>query len=96
FIPDSDRRQRLLDGVREPPDSFWRETIPQAAQWPEAPVGVLLFSRSYEGTARAARERQWPLRRLSANNHFLCLSDEYAVAEELVVLADDLTRSSAA
>jgi hypothetical protein len=96
LIPDSDRRRRLLAGVREPPDSFWRETIPRAVQWPEAPVGVLLFSRSYEGTARAARERQWPLRRLSANNHFLCLSDENAVAEELVVLADDLTRSSAA
>ena len=96
LIPDSERRQRLLAGVRQPPDSFWTETIPRADAWPEAPVGVLLFSRSYEATARAARERQWPLRRLSATNHFLCLSDENAVAEELVVLADDLTRSTAA
>jgi hypothetical protein len=96
LIPDTERRDRLLAGVRQAPDAFWRETIPRAVQWPEAPVGVLLFSRSYEGTARVAHERRWPLRRLSANNHFLCLSDEHAVAEELVVLADDLTRSSAA
>jgi hypothetical protein len=96
LIPDAERRHRLLAGVRPPPWAFWQETIPRAAGWPEAPVGVLLFSRSYEATARAAHERGWPLRRLSANNHFLCLTDENAVAEELAVLADDLIRSTAA
>jgi hypothetical protein len=96
LIPDTERRHRLLAGVRPPPYAFWEEMIPRAGGWPEAPVGVLLFSRSYEGTARAARERGWPLRRLSANNHFLCLTDENAVAEELIVLADDLIRSTAA
>jgi hypothetical protein len=96
LIPDTERRHRLLAGVRPPPYAFWEEMIPRAAGWPEAPVGVLLFSRSYEGTARAARERGWPLRRLSANNHFLCLTDENAVAEELIVLGDDLIRSTAA
>ena len=96
LVPDTERRQRLLAGVRQPPFDFWDETIPSAGDWPDAAVGVLLFSRSYEATARAAREHGWPLRRLSANNHFLCLTDEYAVAEELLVLADDLISSSAA
>jgi hypothetical protein len=96
LVPDSQRRRRLLAGVRQPPYAFWEETIPSAGDWPDAAVGVLLFSRSYEATARAAREHGWPLRRLSANNHFLGLTDEYAVAEELLVLADDLLRSSAA
>jgi hypothetical protein len=96
LVPNDQRRHRLLAGVRQPPYAFWEETIPSAGGWPDAAVGVLLFSRSYEATARAAREHGWPLRRLSANNHFLCLADEHAVAEELLVLADDLTSSSAA
>jgi hypothetical protein len=96
LVPDSQRRRRLLAGVRQPPYAFWEETIPSAGDWPDAAVGVLLFSRSYEATARAAQEHGWPLRRLSANNHFLSLTDEYAVAEELLVLADDLISSSAA
>jgi hypothetical protein len=96
LVPDNQRRRRLLEGVRQPPYAFWEETIPSAGDWPDAAVGVLLFSRSYEATARAAREHGWPLRRLAANNHFLSLTDESAVAEELLVLADELISSSAA
>ncbi|HSK91216.1 MAG TPA: hypothetical protein VK875_07880 [Euzebyales bacterium] len=95
LIPDDARRARLLAGVRQLPFEYWEEIIPSAPEWPEAPVGVLLFSGSYEATAQAARQRQWPLRRLSANNHFLPLSDENAVAEELVVLAEDLSAAPA-
>lgn len=96
LVPDEARRRRLIAGLRQLPYDYWRESIPRAAEWPEAPVGVLLFSGSYEATARAAHERGWPLRRLSANNHFLALTDEHAVAEEVVVLADDLTAAAKA
>lgn len=95
LIADDERRHRLLSGVRQLPYDYWRETIPRANDWPEAPVGVLLFSGSYEATAQAASVSGWPLRRLSANNHFLPLADEHAVAEELVVLAEDLSAAPA-
>jgi hypothetical protein len=93
LIADDDRRERLLAGVRRLPYPFWTETIPRAPAWPDAPVGVLLFSGSFEPTARTAQEHGWPLRRLSANNHFLSLGDENAVAEELMVLAEDLANA---
>ena len=95
LIPDDQRRERLLAGVRRLPYDYWRETIPRATDWPEAPVGVLLFSGSYEATAQAAAEAGWPLRRLSASNHFLPLADENAVGEEVVVLAEDLSAAPA-
>jgi hypothetical protein len=90
LVADEARRGQLLTGVRHLPYAFWTETIPSAPAWPDAPVGVLLFSGFFEPTARAAAKHQWPLRRLSANNHFLTLADENAVAEELLVLAEEL------
>ena len=91
LVPDARRRSRLAGGVRQLPRSYWAEPIPDNPAWPDAPVGVLLFSAGYLPTAAAAREAGWPLRDLQAANHFLAIADPVTVAEHLLGLRAEVT-----
>lgn len=90
LVPHDDRRRRLAAGVRQLPRGYWTEPIPDHPAWPDAPVGVLLFSPGYAVTAAAAREAGWPLRDLQAANHFLAVADPVTVAEELLTVRAEL------
>lgn len=90
LVPDAERRAQLLGGVRQLPPPYWEEQIPTALDWPDAPVGALIFSASYDATVRAAREQQWPVRIIDDDNHFVALADEERVADELLALTQIL------
>ena len=90
LVPDEARRRRLRAGVRQLPQEYWTEPIPDNPAWPDAPLGVLQFSPGYAPTAAAARRAGWPLRDLDAGNHFLGLKDPVVVARGLVDLRAEL------
>jgi hypothetical protein len=90
LVPDDGRRQRLRDELRPQPAAYWLERIPTAVDWPDAPVGALIFSEGYAGTVDAATEHGWPLRRLQGDNHFLALADAPLVTDELLALTAEI------
>ena len=90
LIPDDDLRHRFLDELRRPPAAFWVEQIPTAVDWPDAPVGVVVFSSAYEPAVGAARDHDWPVRVLAGENHLLPLADGERVAAEVLALAGAL------
>lgn len=87
LVPDEERRHRLLDELRPPPAAYWVEQIPTAVDWPDAPVGALIFSSAYEPTVRAAHDHGWPVRILDGDNHLLPLADDERVADGVLALA---------
>jgi hypothetical protein len=95
LVPHDERRARLIDGIRRQPHSFWSEPIPTALHWPDAPVGVLLFSDAYRPTAVMAAQQQWPLADMEAGNHFVGLVDESGVTDHLLDLIAILIPSDA-
>lgn len=95
LVPDDDRRAQLLAQLHPPPVSYWVEQIPTAVDWPDAPVGALIFSSSYAPTQQAATDNGWPLRALDTDNHLLVLADEQRVADELLALTDQLVNDGA-
>jgi hypothetical protein len=90
LVPDDARRQRLTDELRPQPAGYWLEQIPTAVDWPDAPVGALIFSDGYAGTVDAATKHGWPLRRLEGDNHFLALADAPHVTDELLTLTAEI------
>lgn len=90
LVPDEERRHRFLEELRPPPTTYWVEQIPTAVDWPDAPVGALIFSSAYEPTVRAAHDRGWPLRILEGDNHLLPLADGERVADEVLSLTSTL------
>ncbi|HSJ45657.1 MAG TPA: hypothetical protein VK923_13335 [Euzebyales bacterium] len=90
LVPDERRRQRLRDELRPQPAGYWLEQIPTAVDWPDAPVGVLIFSDGYAGTVDAATQHGWPLRRLEGDNHFLALANAPHVTDELLALTAEI------
>jgi hypothetical protein len=94
-IPDDDRRRRLADELRALPAAFWLEEIPTAVDWPDAPVGVLVFSDAYGWAADVAGDRAWAVRVITADNHFLPVIDEVRVTDALLALTRELTGDGA-
>ncbi|HEX6257128.1 MAG TPA: hypothetical protein VFZ70_15075 [Euzebyales bacterium] len=89
-IPDDDRRRRLSGELRALPAAFWLEEIPTAVDWPDAPVGVLVFSDACTWVADVAGARAWTTRTIGVDNHFLPMVDEARVADALIALTGDL------
>lgn len=94
LVPDDRRRAQTLTELRPPPPAYWVERIPTAVDWPDAPVGALIFSEAYQPTLQAATDNGWPVRTLDTDNHLLMLADEQRVADELLALTDELVRGS--
>jgi hypothetical protein len=90
LVPGEQRRAQLLSELRPPPPAYWVEQIPTAVDWPDAPIGALIFSDAYTPTLEAATENGWPVRSLDGDNHLLALADEARVADELLALVGEL------
>jgi hypothetical protein len=80
--PDDDLRRLARPRGRD----FFDEPLPVAPDWPDAPCGYLRLSSPYDGPARVARLRGWPV--LDGpddrpGGHFAMLVDPSAVADDL-------------
>jgi hypothetical protein len=90
-VPDDARRRRLANELRALPATFWLEEIPTAVDWPDAAVGVLVFSDAYAWAADVADRRSWITHVIDADNHFLPMVDEARIADALITLTRELT-----
>jgi hypothetical protein len=94
----ADRLERLLEAGGRFPDypppmglegalrphgrDFFTEPLPPAWDWPDAPCGYLRTSVAYEGHARRARMRDWPVAERDSG-HFAAWADPHGTAEAI-------------
>lgn len=87
LVPDDRTRAGLVASLRPRPRDFFTETLPVPDDWPDAPCGLLRLSRSYDGVARVARSRGWPVvERDLAGGHFAACADPDGLADALTEL----------
>jgi hypothetical protein len=93
-IPDPQVRHTFVSELRPVPIAVYEEQIPVPESWPDAPCAYLSFSKStsYAVDIKQAREQGWPYIELSGY-HFHQLVDPKAVAEALVLLAQQIVKS---
>jgi pimeloyl-ACP methyl ester carboxylesterase len=61
LVPDDGRRAALVASLRPRSADFFREPLPVAADWPDAPCGFVQLSAGYDQPARSAASRGWPV-----------------------------------
>jgi len=93
-VPDDATRAALIEAIRPRGLDFFTESLPTSGDgepggWPDAPVGYLLTSATYESRARIARSRGWPVVEHAAG-HFASLTDPAGTATALEALLDRL------
>jgi pimeloyl-ACP methyl ester carboxylesterase len=89
LVPDDGRRAALVASLRPRGADFFAEQLPVAPDWPDAPCGYLRLSTPYDGSARLARMRGWPVHDGAPERpggHFAALVDPDAVADDLAEL----------
>jgi hypothetical protein len=81
-----------LPGVTTRPRSkdFFTEPLPIGDDWPSAPCGYLQASPPYDGSARQAQARGWPLVTSDADHHLPWLAEPNIVARQLLALIEAL------
>ena len=79
----------VFAGKRPTPIGVLDEALPVPASWPEAPVGYLQLSKTYDSAAAAAGEQGWPVRELSTS-HVQMLLEPESFARELAAFAEEV------
>ena len=81
-----------LPGVvtRPRPRVFFEEPLPTSDDWPDAPCGYLQTSSAYDGVARKAMTRGWPVLRAGTDHHLPWLADPAGVAADVLAVIDRL------
>ena len=93
LVPDDAGRAALVASLRPRGADFFDEPLPIAADWPDAPCGYLHLTTSYDGAARVAGMRGWPVRGRPDDRpggHFAALVEPAAVADDLEALLSQL------
>jgi len=91
LVPDDQARTELVASLRPRRADFFTEPLPFPGDWPDGPCGLLRLSPSYDGPARVARSRGWPvIERDPAGGHFAACADPCAVADALEELLREL------
>ena len=88
-ITDDSIRAALVRSIRPRDEAFFTEPVPVAPDWPEAPCGFLQLSSSYDGPARLAGLRGWPVAGSGEHRpggHFATLVEPDRVADDLEAL----------
>ena len=89
LVPADGPRASLVGSLRPRGADFFAEPVPVAPDWPDAPCGLLRLSGSYDGAARLAGLRGWPVL-LGPDDrpggHFAMLVDPESVADDLETL----------
>ncbi len=93
LVPADGPRATLVGSLRPRGAGFFAEPVPVAPDWPDAPCGLLRLSDSYDGAARLAGLRGWPVL-LGPDDrpggHFAMLVDPESVADDLETLVSRL------
>jgi pimeloyl-ACP methyl ester carboxylesterase len=88
-ITDDGTRAALVRSIRPRGEAFFTELVPVAPDWPDAPCGFLQLSSSYDGPARQAGLRGWPVAGSGEHRpggHFAALVEPDRVADDLEAL----------
>lgn len=88
-VPDRRQRQLLVADLRPRGLAFFEETLPDFAEWPDAPCAYLRLSAAYAGSAADAARRGWPCRAFDAG-HFHMLVDPAATSAALLNLVSQV------
>jgi hypothetical protein len=93
-VPDPVARSVLMAAIRPRGLDFFTEPLPTSGDgepggWPDAPVGYLLTSATYESRAKIAASRGWPVVEHRVG-HFAALADPWGTAAALTTLLDEL------
>lgn len=89
LVPEDHRRAALVASLRPRDAGFFDEQLPIAPDWPDAPCGYLHLTTSYDGAARVAGLRGWPVLAPADDRpggHFAALVDPHAMADDLETL----------
>lgn len=74
----------LEDALRPRDRDFFTEPLPMPQDWPDAPCGYLQWCAAYDGDARQAKSRGWPVvTATEADDHFAAHSDPKGTAAAL-------------
>ncbi len=93
LVPDAQLRGALVASLRPRDAGFFDEPLPVAPDWPDAPCGYLHLTASYDGAARIAGMRAWPVLGRGDDRpggHFAALVDPAALADDLETLLAQL------
>ena len=85
----ADVNSTVFAGKRPTPIEVLEEPLPVPASWPDAPVGYLHLSGTYDAAASAAGAEGWPVRAL-ASSHVQMLLDPEPFARELAAFAEEV------
>ncbi len=85
----ADVNSTVFAGKRPTPIEVLEEPLPVPASWPDAPVGYLHLSGTYDAAAAAAGANGWPVRSLPSS-HVQMLLEPESVARELAAFAEEL------
>ncbi len=85
----ADVNSTVFAGKRPTPIEVLEEPLPVPPAWPDAPVGYLHLSATYDGAAAAAAAQGWPVRALPAS-HVQMLLDPEPFARALAAFAEEL------
>lgn len=89
LVSDDGTRAALVTSIRPRGEAFFTELLPVAPDWPEAPCGFLQLSSSYDGPARQAALRGWPVTdggEARHGGHFAALVEPDRLADDLEAL----------
>ena len=85
----ADVNSTVFAGKRPTPIEVLEEPLPVPAGWPEAPVGYMHLSETYDGAAKAAGAEGWPVRELRSS-HVQMLLEPESFARELAAFAEEV------
>ena len=84
-----DVQSTVFAGKRPTPIGVLDEPLPVPASWPDAPVGYIHLSETYNGAASDAGAAGWPVRELRSS-HVQMLLDPEPFARELAAFAEEV------
>ena len=85
----ADVNSTVFAGKRPTPIEVLEEPLPVPANWPDAPVGYLHLSATYDAAAAAAGSEGWPVRTMPSS-HVQMLLEPESFARELAAFAEEV------
>ena len=79
----------VFAGKRPTPIGVLDEPLPVPATWPEAPVGYMHLTKTYDSAASAAGSQGWPVREVRSS-HVQMLLEPEPFARELAEFAEEV------